>query len=121
MSFLRTYGEDLQDVWRSYGICQDNVTLCELTGNQLAEPSDLFGPLKIGTFDKCGSQRPPLTYAVLFNREVSPEDSIDYSLVLVERGVCNGTEDQIVSEPVSGKYKDYEYYRLGFNALSVNE
>ncbi len=107
-----TEGEDLQDIWRSYGICQDNVTLCELTGNQLAEPSDLFGPLDIGIVDEdgCGSQRPPLTYALLFNREVSPEDNRNYSLVLVEKGVCNGSEDQIVSGPVtvnvSGEYKD---------------
>ncbi len=85
------------------------MTLCELNGNQLAEPSDLFGPLDIGIVDEdgCGSRRPPLTYAVLFNREVFPEDSRIYSLVLVERGVCSGSEDQIVSEPVLSEYKDY--------------
>ncbi len=102
-AFFTIGDEGLRNVWKSYGVCQTKVHLCEWNGSQLVQPSDLFFqrpvvlPVVPGLTSEC-DQKPPASYGLSFKRQVSPEDSRNYTIVLVE-GDCN--LPRVTSDPIT--------------------
>ncbi len=96
-AFFTIGDEGLRNVWKSYGVCQTKVHLCEWNDSRLVQASDLFQPPVVELTSEC-DQKPPSSYGLRFNRQVSPEDSRNYTVVLVE-GDCN--LPRVTSDPIT--------------------